>query len=102
MAYVRVSIMTPIAGQDAEVERLLNELLKLYQGRPGFITAYRLAPDPHAGTSRMGRISIWETEEDAHRTAADERDMAFQSQIRALVNPDTHEEYSFIGFQATG
>ena len=102
MAYVRVSIMTPVGGQDAEVQRLLDELVKLYQGRPGFITAYRLSPDPHAGTTRMGRISVWESEEAAHRTASEERDIAFQSQLKALVRGSTHEEYSFIGVQPGG
>jgi heme-degrading monooxygenase HmoA len=102
MAYVRVSIMTPIVGQDAEVQRLLDELVKLYQGRPGFITAYRLSPDPHAGTTRMGRISVWETEDAAHRTAAEELDIAFQSQLKGLVHDATHEEYSFIGVQPGG
>lgn len=99
MAYVRVSIMTPVGGQDAEVQRLLDELVKLYQGRPGFITAYRLSPDPHAGTTLMGRISVWESEEEAHRTASEERDIAFQSQLKGLVNDATHLEYSFIGVQ---
>jgi heme-degrading monooxygenase HmoA len=100
MPYVRVSIMTPMAGQEGEVQRLLDELVKLYQGRPGFISAYRLSPDPHAGTKTMGRISIWQSEEDAHRTAADERDMAFQSQIKALVQGGSQQEYSFTGVAA--
>jgi heme-degrading monooxygenase HmoA len=100
MPYVRVSIMTPMAGQEGEVERLLDELVKLYQGRQGFIAAYRLSPDPHSSTRTMGRISIWESEEDAHRTAADERDMAFQSQIKAIVQGGSQQEHSFIGVEA--
>ncbi len=102
MAFVRVSIMTPIVGQHAEVERVLDALVRLYQGRPGFVTAYRLSPDPHAGTSRMGRISVWEDEGAANRTASEERDLALQSQLKALVQDSTHQELSFVGVQPTG
>lgn len=96
MAFMRISLMTPRPGQEAEVGELLEKLLKLYVGRPGFIAAYRLKGDTHAGSARMGRVSIWESEADAHRTAVNETDIALQSQIKVLCEDETHEEHSFV------
>lgn len=89
--------MTPKSGQDSRVQDLLDDLVRSYQGRQGFITAYRLSPDPHAGARRIGRLSVWESEEDAHRMASDQHDMSVQSELRALIQTETHEEHSFIG-----
>lgn len=100
MAFIRISLMTPLSGQDGRVQDLLDQLLRFYQDRPGFITAYRLAPDAHAETKRVGRISIWEGEDYAHRTANEQRDMAIQSELKLATVDATHEEYSFTGVQA--
>ncbi len=89
--------MIPRPGNEKRVEELLDQLLKLYQGRPGFITAYRLKPGPHAGAPKVGRISIWESSEDANRMASEALDLSLQSQIKALVDESTHEESSFEG-----
>lgn len=97
MAFLRVSVMIPRPGYEKRVEDLIDELLRLYQGRPGFITAYRLKPGPHAGAPKVGRISIWESSEDANRMASESRDIALQSQIKTLVDDETHEESSFEG-----
>jgi heme-degrading monooxygenase HmoA len=99
MAFVRISIMIPVQGQEARVAEILDDLVKFYHGRQGFITAYRLSADPHAAVKRMGRISVWESEEDAHRTASEQHDLALQSQLKLMVQDQTHEEYSFIGNQ---
>ena len=97
MAFLRVSIMIPRPGNEERVNELLDELLQLYQGRPGFITAYRLKPGPHAGPPKVGRISIWESSEHANRMASEPRDLALQSQLKVLVDDATHEESSFEG-----
>jgi hypothetical protein len=100
MAFVRVSIMIPKPGQEARVRELLDELVKFYQGRQGFITAWRLDSDPHAAVKRMGRISVWEAEDDAHRTASEQRDLSLQSELKLATEDATHEEHSFVGSQA--
>jgi len=89
--------MIPRPGNEKQVDELLDELLSLYQGRPGFITAYRLKPGPHAGAPKVGRISIWESADDANRMASEPRDLSLQSQIKTLVDDTTHEESSFEG-----
>lgn len=96
MAFMRISLMTPRPGQQEEVSELIEKLLKLYIGRPGFVAAYRLTSDTHSDKPRVGRVSIWESGNDAHRTAVDERDLALQSQIKVLCEEETHEEHSFI------
>jgi len=95
MAFMRLSLMTPRPGQEREVSELLDRLLKLYVGRPGFRAAYRLNSDTHSGSTRLGRVSIWDSEADAHRTAVDATDIALQSQIKVLCEDETHEEHSF-------
>ncbi|HKS90383.1 MAG TPA: hypothetical protein VJQ83_00540 [Tepidiformaceae bacterium] len=99
MAFMRLSLMTPRPGQEREVSELLDKLLKLYVGRPGFRAAYRLSSDTHSGSTRMGRVSIWDSEEDAHRTAVNDTDIALQSQIKVLCEDETHEEHSFDAHQ---
>ena len=97
MAFLRISVMIPRPGNEKRVGELIDDLLKLYQGKPGFIAAYRLAPGPHAGAPKVGRISIWESSEHANRMASDPRDLALQSEIKVLVDDATHEESSFEG-----
>ena len=99
MAFVRISMMIPMAGQESTVTDILDELVKFYRGRQGFIAAWRLTADPHANIKRVGRVSVWESEDDAHRTASEQRDLALQSQLKILVQAGSQEEYSFIGSQ---
>ena len=94
--------MIPRPGNEKRVDELLDELLGLYQGRQGFITAYRLKPGPHAGAPKIGRISIWESVDDTNRMASEARDIALQSQIKTLVYEETHEESSFEGIEVGG
>ena len=99
MAFVRISIMTPKPGQAQRGQDVLDDLLRFYKGRDGFIDAWRLTDDPHAPGNRVGRVSIWATEDDAHRTASEQRDLALQSELKLLCDDNTHEEHSFIGAQ---
>jgi hypothetical protein len=99
MAFVRISLMTPQPGQESRVQELLDDLVRFYQGRDGFITAYRLSADPHAGGPRMGRVSVWENEDAAHKTAMEQHDLAVQSELKMLTQTTGREEYSFTGVQ---
>jgi len=95
MTFIRLSLMTPRPGQEQRVDEVIDELLKFYQGRPGFVTAYRLMSDTHATSGRVGRLSIWESEEETHRTATEQRDMSLQAELKLLVVDETHQEFSF-------
>jgi hypothetical protein len=98
VAYARLSLMTPLHDRERRVREVLDQLIEFYTGREGFIAAYRLDPDPHVASHRVGRISVWESEQHANRTAAEPYDMALQSQLRLLVDDATREER---GFRAT-
>jgi nucleotide-binding universal stress UspA family protein/heme-degrading monooxygenase HmoA len=95
MAFIRISLMTPRSGQQEELEKLLDSLVAYLHGKPGFIAAYRLSPDPHSMDNRVGRISIWESEDDANRMSSDQHDQALQAEIKLVAIDATHEENSF-------
>lgn len=97
MAFIRLSLMTPKAGQDAAAEKIVDELVQMYQDRQGFITAYRLQTSGQTTSGQLGRISIWESEADANRVAAEEHDIALQARLKLIVAGDTHAEHSFDG-----
>lgn len=97
MAFIRLSLMTPKPGQGDAAEKLVDELVQLYQDRQGFIGAYRLQASGQAASGQLGRISIWESEADANRMASEERDIALQSRLKLIVDEDTHDENSFEG-----
>jgi heme-degrading monooxygenase HmoA len=97
MPFIRVSVMTPQPGKEQEVSALIDSLLELYKGRPGFITAYRLLANSAGGQTRMGRLSMWTSEGDIRSMAANDRDMALQSQLKLITDDTTHTEYAFEG-----
>src|SRR5688572_17106601 len=97
MAFIRMSLMTPRPGQEEELANLLDRLVQHFHGKPGFIAAYRISSDPHTRDKRIGRISIWESEDDANRMSSDQHDLALQAEIKLLAVDATHEEHSFIG-----
>ena len=97
MVFIRMSLMTPRPGQEEKLADLLDQLVHYFHGKPGFVAAYRLSPDRHLREERAGRISIWESEEDANRMSSDDHDLALQAEIKLLAVETTHEEHSFVG-----
>ena len=98
MPYVRISLVRPQHGREAALHSLIERLADLYSKQPGNLASYRLE---HAdGSNRYGRISIWRSEEDAQRAAGSERDLALRSQMNLVVDPESHEEFSFNGIAA--
>ncbi len=95
MVFVRFAMVTPRPGQADRARELIDDLLDFHRGREGFVAAYRLLPDSGAPTQRLGRISIWESEEHANRTAQEQRDLSLQSALQHAVLGETHEERSF-------
>jgi hypothetical protein len=52
------------------------------------------------GSGRIGRIGIWEQEDDAERAAQSQHDLALRSELNIVIEEDSHEEYSFNGVPA--
>ena len=98
MSYIRISAMKPKPDQAARVDEILDELVTIYSRQPGFIAGYRLRP--HDGSVRVGRIGIWETEEAAEHAATQPHGFALRSELNRIIEPGSHEEYSFTGIEA--
>ena len=97
MAFIRLSLMTARSGEEERLADLLDRLVQYFHDKPGFIAAYRISHDQHSKDARVGRISIWESEDDANRMSSDQHDLALQAEIKLLAVDATHEEHSFIG-----
>lgn len=95
MPFVRISVMTARAGHEKEVSDLLDRLIALYPGHHGFITAYRLVGRGAPTSPSFGRLSMWEHEEDVRAMAAEQKDIAIQSQLKLITLEETHAEYAF-------
>lgn len=95
MVFVRFAMVTPRPGQAERADGLIDELLDFHRDREGFVASYKLLPDSGAPTQRFGRISIWESEEHANRTAQEQHDLSLQSALHLAVLEETHEERSF-------
>ncbi len=93
MPYIRMSLMKPLAGRGERVEQLNRELVSLYRSFEGCQACYLVrAAD---GSEEVGRVSVWEREEDADRAASDDRSLALRSQLHLEVAKG-HLERSFL------
>ncbi|HEY8489908.1 MAG TPA: antibiotic biosynthesis monooxygenase [Dehalococcoidia bacterium] len=94
MPYIRVSLMRPQVGREEEVERLLTDLLRFFQGQKGFIAGWRVSALDRSG--EVGRITVWESEEDADHAANQQHVMAVRSELNLLLEEDAeHVERAF-------
>lgn len=97
MPFIRISIVRPKRGQEERARELIDSLVDYYARQPGHVAGYRL--EHNDGSSRFGRIGIWEREEDAERAAVTDHDLALRAELNRIVEDETHQEYSFV---ATG
>jgi hypothetical protein len=94
MPYVRISTMRARAGEEARVRDLLDSLIGYYAKQPGYIAGYRL----ESADGSIGRIGIWQREEDAEHAAQTDHDLALRSQLNMSVVE--HEEHAYDGVEA--
>ncbi|MDA0365169.1 MAG: hypothetical protein O2843_04795 [Chloroflexi bacterium] len=99
MVYVRISYMTPKAGQERRLEELLDKLSAFYVAEGGYISGYHLRPHEGDPNRRMGRFGVWESEAHAVHAAQTEHALALRAELLRLVDEDSHQELSFIGEQ---
>ncbi len=92
MPYVRISIMRPLAGREAEALGLNKELAQLYSAQRGCLSSQLIrAAD---GSGEMGRVSFWESEGDADAAATADPSMVLRARLHLLVRRG-HQERSF-------
>lgn len=95
MFYLRLSLARPIEGREAEIRRIVDDLLSHFSGEEGFVKGYRLSACD--GGREAGRITLWKSEEAAERAATGEHVMALRSKI---LNA-TEEERVEMAFEAS-
>ena len=95
MSYLRISLMQPRDKHLPEVKRLQEDLLHYFKTLPGFIDGYLMATED--GTSRMGRVTVWESAGNASQAAQDHHVLAVRSQMTLLLDdePDNRLEQGF-------
>jgi quinol monooxygenase YgiN len=79
MPYIRLTLARPRPERMQEVRRHYEDLVAHLATLPGFITGWVVEPEPSAG--EIGRLSVWETPEDAHRAANDPHAMALHAEL---------------------
>ncbi len=92
MPYVRISLMKPLAGREAEVETLNQELVAMYSREEGCLLSHFMRATD--GSSEVGRVSLWESEAAADRAATTHRSMSLRSRLHLLVRRG-HQDRSF-------
>lgn len=85
MPALRLSIVVPLPGRRAEVERLLDHLEEFLSKHPGYIMGGRFAAADVP--EEVGRIGIWHAHADADHAATDDDVIAVRSQIHQLIQP---------------
>jgi quinol monooxygenase YgiN len=93
MAYVRLTLVQPRAGERDRVEEFLRRLSVLTATQDGCIESYLLHPQPES--DEIGRIAIYEDAAAADRAANSDPIMALRSQMDLYVDARSHLERAF-------
>ncbi len=101
MQYVRISLMTPRAGQSHEVTRLLSQIIALCSQQRGFRGGMIIGGQP--GADRLvGRVTLWEDRASADLTARTDHMLALRAQLDLLVADQRRLEYGLDAVQLSG
>lgn len=92
MAYVRISIVKPRKGQDAEVEELMRKINDVASKASGCREVFLLRP--HDDSGEIARMAIYDSEDAAEAAANSHTVLALRSQLHLLVEPG-HIERAF-------
>lgn len=83
MGFVRVSLLVPPEHNADEISRIQKDLLAFHASQPGFVDGYYLEAADESGV--VGRVTIWESEEDAHRAASHDHVLAHRASLLRLA-----------------
>jgi hypothetical protein len=93
MAFVRLSLMTPLKGKSEEVAAIMDDLVSFYARQPGWIGGYKLHAADDVGD--IGRVTVWTSIEDADAAAQTNHVLSRRSELIPLIEEGSHEERSF-------
>lgn len=91
--YIRISLMNPKPGSEELVAGLMDNLLAFFIGKPGYVRGYALLEGDPQG--RVGRITVWNSEEEADHAANTQHVLTVRSEIMQLIEQDSHVERSY-------
>ncbi|MSQ25461.1 MAG: hypothetical protein EXR49_04185 [Dehalococcoidia bacterium] len=89
MSIVHETIVKPRQGQEQEVASLLLAMGGFLAAQPGFIEGYTL--DGLAEGGLLARVTVWQSRDDAERSAALLETMALRAKLQTLVQSNTQE-----------
>lgn len=91
--YLRLSLMRAKPGEEAHVSEILDELIRFYSTRSGYVEGYTLVEsDPG---QEVGRLTLWRSEADAEHVASMDHVMALRAELIRVVEAGSHLEKSF-------
>lgn len=79
MPYIRLTLAKPRPERYDEVRRHYEELVKYTSTLSGFVAAWVVVP--HDDSGEIGRLSMWQTQEDAHHAANDPHAMSLHAEL---------------------
>ena len=95
MPIVRMSVWEPLPGKEKDVEKLIDQLGQYHAELPGHVMGLRFHT---VGREHMcGRLSIWNSVEDANHAASLTHTAALRSQIRFACASDEERLYEIQG-----
>jgi len=92
MFYIRISLMMPGQGKEAEVRRLNQEISAFNRGQEGCRDSFVISATD--GSGELGRLSVWDSKEAAEGVANLQHSMSLRSQLHLAIRPE-HAERSF-------
>ncbi len=91
--YVSLSLMKPKPNEEKLVAGLMDNLLEFFARQPGYERGYALLEGETQG--RVGRITLWESEEQADHAANTQHVLTVRAEIMQRIEEDSHVERSF-------
>jgi hypothetical protein len=85
--------MNPKSGEEKLVAGLMDNLLEFFAEQPGYVRGYALLDGDPQG--RVGRITLWESEEQADLAANTQHVLAVRAEIMQRIEEDSHIERSY-------
>jgi len=87
--YLRISLLVPREGHEAEARRLEEQLLAFLARQPGFIDGYLLTVSDDSAD--LGRVTIWHGEADADHAANLDHVLALRSRLLQITEEERFE-----------
>lgn len=95
MPFIRIALMKPIDGHEAELRKLHKELIQFFKTLQGFVEGYVIETTDDTG--RIGRVTVWEQDADADHAAMQQHTLTVRSSMLQLIEEDTaaHRELAY-------